>query len=370
MLRSRLFIFGLTLAGAISGSTAQRPESASTDLPSRLTDQEFWRLIEDLSEPEGKYPDDNLLSNELLFAQLVPQLAARIQPGGVYLGVGPEQNFSYIAAVKPRFAFIPDIRRGNLRLQLMYKALFELSNDRAEFVSRLFTKKRPPGLTSTSSSRELMDAFWEAHSADEAAFTANLKALTDRLTKDHTFPLPAEDLDGIARAYRAFYWYGPRMNPGSNLSLALGAERSGGPTYRDVMTEVNASGQGVGFLGSEEQFAVVKDLQSRNLVVPVVGNFSGPRALRAIGRYLKDHRATVGVFYLSNVESYLRRDGSWPTFCANVKAMPLTEASVFIRVLSVSLTLYLKGIPGPSKPSKAEIVPIVNEIKNCLEALQ
>ena len=62
-------------------------------------------------------------------------LSERAKPGGVYLGVGPEQNFTYIAAIRPKIAFITDIRRGNLQLHLMYKALFELSADRAEFVS-------------------------------------------------------------------------------------------------------------------------------------------------------------------------------------------------------------------------------------------
>src|SRR5678809_849042 len=94
---------------------------------------------------------DTLASNELVFARVVPDLIARTKPSGVYLGVGPEQNFTYIAAIRPKIAFIPDIRRGNLDLQLMYKALFELSADRADFVSRLFSRKRPAGLRPGSS---------------------------------------------------------------------------------------------------------------------------------------------------------------------------------------------------------------------------
>ena len=69
------------------------------------------------------------------------------RPARVYLGVGPEQNFTYIAALKPAMVFIVDVRRGNLQLHLMYKALFELSADRADFVARLFSKERPAGLT-------------------------------------------------------------------------------------------------------------------------------------------------------------------------------------------------------------------------------
>ena len=55
------------------------------------------------------------------------------KPGGVYLGVGPDQNFTYILALQPKIAFIIDIRRQNMLQHLMYKALIEISKDRADF---------------------------------------------------------------------------------------------------------------------------------------------------------------------------------------------------------------------------------------------
>ena len=122
----------------------------SSRLPARLTDQEFWSLIDDMSEPSGTFRSDNLLSNEGRFQYVIPELVEAARPGGVYMGVGPEQNFTYIAATRPAIAFIVDIRRANLDLHLMYKALFELSADRADFVSRLFSRKRPLGLRPTS----------------------------------------------------------------------------------------------------------------------------------------------------------------------------------------------------------------------------
>ena len=98
------------------------------------------------SEPDGYFRSDTLTSNELLFERVIPELLERTRPGGVYLGVGPEQNFTYIAALRPPLAIIFDIRRGNMLVQLMYKALFELAKDRADFVSMLFSRPRPPGL--------------------------------------------------------------------------------------------------------------------------------------------------------------------------------------------------------------------------------
>jgi hypothetical protein len=95
-------------------------------LPDRLSAQEFWSLSTELSEADGFFRSDNLLSNEVLFQHVIPDLTRTAKTGRVYLGVGPEQNFTYIAALKPMMAFIVDIRRGNMQLHLMYKAIFEM----------------------------------------------------------------------------------------------------------------------------------------------------------------------------------------------------------------------------------------------------
>src|SRR5687767_583412 len=140
-------------------AVARLAPPARTSVPESLTDEQFWALSSALSEPGGTFRSDNLLSNERLMQHVIPLLHRTVKPGSTYLGVGPEQNFTYIAALKPKMVFITDIRRGNLHTQLMYKALFELSADRAEFIGRLFTKPRPQGLTTKSTAREIMDAY-------------------------------------------------------------------------------------------------------------------------------------------------------------------------------------------------------------------
>ena len=133
---------------ALAGSACRR-----STLPDALSDRDFWGLIETLSEPAGAFTlSENFVSNEPQFADTVRRLRAS---GGAYIGVGPEQNFSYIARVQPRIAFIIDIRRENLALLLLYKALFELSTDRADFVSSLFSRPRPPGLKSNADVEEI-----------------------------------------------------------------------------------------------------------------------------------------------------------------------------------------------------------------------
>jgi len=171
----------LFLVVALAG-LAPRGWAVADTLPNRLSDVEFWQLSEQMSEPDGFFRSDNLLSNELYYPEVMPELIRRVPAGRVYLGVGPEQNFNYIVAIKPKMVFITDIRRGNLHTQLMYKALFELSKDRAEFVSRLFTKPRPAGLTDQTTAAQLMQAYWEVASSDAPAFEKNLQAVKDQLT--------------------------------------------------------------------------------------------------------------------------------------------------------------------------------------------
>ena len=382
MMRSHrlVFVASLLLIVALAGSTPRLATRGLADLPEKLTDQEFWQLSADLSEPNGQFQSDNLLSNELVFPRIVPDLIAKTKPGGVYLGVGPEQNFTYIAAMKPRMVFITDIRRGNLELQLMYKALFEMSADRAEFVSRLFTKPRPEGLTAESSAGDLMNAYWNVTTSDETTYNANLQAILNHLTKVHNFPLAQEDVDAIGAVYKAFYWYGPGMNYSANIALSLGPTNRG-VTYADLMSQSDTAGVGLSYLASEVKFQFLKELERKNMLVPVVGNFSGPKALRAVGAYLKEKGATVSAFYVSNVEMYLRRGGTWPDFCANVATMPLDEDSVFIRPSGAGgATIVFRGggagggtfttFNSSGGPSGSGLVPMLAETRNCSAPLR
>ncbi|MEJ2246919.1 MAG: hypothetical protein P8Y80_12705 [Acidobacteriota bacterium] len=285
-------------------------------------------MIEKFSEPDGYFRSDNLLSNEVGIQNVIPDLLRRTKPGGVYMGVGPEQNFTYIAAIKPRMAFIIDIRRGNMHIQLMYKALFELSADRAEFVSRLFSRKRPVGLDSESTAADIFHAYSNVQRSDELVYKENLKLIHDLLVKKHGFPLSSDDLAGIENIYYNFYQFGPNINYSSS-GRSFGRRGLNFATYATLMTRTDEAGVSRSYLASEENFKIVKDLEKKNLIVPLVGDFAGPKAIRAVGEYLKEHRATIAAFYLSNVEQYL--DIGWINFCASVAGMPLDETSTFIR---------------------------------------
>jgi hypothetical protein len=126
------------------------------ELPTRLSDEAFWKLVTELSEPGGRFPSDNFVSNELGTQQVLKALTRDRESSGAYIGVGPEQNFTYIVALKPKIAFIVDIRRQNLIEHLMYKSLIELSADRAEFLSRFRSRGRQTSARSLPSPRYSM----------------------------------------------------------------------------------------------------------------------------------------------------------------------------------------------------------------------
>jgi hypothetical protein len=308
--------------------------------PAELSDRQFWSLSKDSSEEDGFFRSDNLLSNETTFQYIIPDLLKAAKAGRVYMGVGPEQNFTYMVALKPSMAFIIDIRHGNLDVHLMYKALFELSNDRADFVARLFSRKRPAGLTAKSTVDEIFSAYSKAEGNQEL-YEQNLKAIEDDLTKKHGFPLSSGDLDGIRWALSNYYQFGPSISYNSSLSAnvppaivgANGGIRGGnnGVTYASLMMSDDGNGQYRSYLASEDSFQFLKNLESKNLVVPVVGDFGGEKAIRAVATYLKSIGAQVSAFYLSNVEQFLSQDGKWDRFCLSVASLPIDDASMFIR---------------------------------------
>jgi len=327
---------GLILIVAAVLSTAHpSSQTVSESLPASLSDAQFWKLSSDLSEPAGSFRSENLVGNEHTYQYVLSELRQATRPGGVYMGVAPDQNFTYIAAVRPRIAFIVDIRRGNLLQHLMYKAVFEMSQDRGDFVSRLFSKPRPAGLKTTMSVGELFEAYARV-STSEALYRSNLRAMTELLTKTHGFTLSAADLEQLEAIYFAFFWQGPALRYSTIMSGFNGRRGGGGfPTYEEMISQTDWEGVPQSYLASEENFRFLKTMEEKNLIVPVMGNFAGPKAIRAVGRYARTHGSFISAFYVSNVEQYLFQDGLFDAFAKNVATLPVDERSTFIRSVSV-----------------------------------
>lgn len=307
----------------LSGGTAGRQPAIA--LADRLGDREFWQLVTDISEPGGYFRiEDNFTSNETEVGQIFTMLRGNRVSGDVFLGVGPEQNYTYIAAIQPRMAFIIDIRRQAVMQHLMFKAMFGMSRDRADFVSLLFSKPRPNGLSDSTSVEQLWSAFRGVRSDSTLARTTYSRVL-DLLTKTRGFVLNEQERAQLQHVFNAFQYYGPSIT-------TRGPPSTRGGTFMTLTGfSLDTIGEARSFLSTEDNFRIVKSLHDRNLIVPVSGDFSGPRALRAIGDYLRQRNAVVRAFYVSNVEQYLFSDGVAEAFYASVSTLPVDSASVFIR---------------------------------------
>ena len=295
---------------------------------SQLSASEFSALSRRLSEEGGYFHSDNFTSNETSYLHIVDRLHELAEPGGAYLGVGPEQNYTYIAKVRPAIAFLLDIRRQAVIQHLMFKALFELSPTRAEFLQRLLSLPQAGKLPGREAPvPELLD--FAGRQGDDAAFKANLALVQSTIEKDFNFPLSERDRTSLAFVYGTFRSQGLKIayRPG-------GAWGSYFPTLQDLIAATDLNGNYGNFLAVPADYEFVRSLHRRNLIIPVVGDFGGTQALAAVAGYLKRSGYRVSAFYTSNVERYLFGDDSFPAFARNVKQLPIDDRSLFIRAVA------------------------------------
>lgn len=304
----------------------QAPRQQIESLPS----VEFSRLVRELSEEGGYFRSDNFTSNETPYLHVVDKMRQLGATGGAYVGVGPEQNFTYIAKVRPKIAFIIDIRRQAIIQHLMYKAVFHLSPTRAQFLARLLSRPLPKekSLAPDSTVNEML-AFFSAAPADEQVYAANLATIRKAIQEDFQFPLSESDLKSLEYVYRTF------KTEGLEISFRMDESRGGYfPTLKDLIGQTDLNGKPGNFLTSAEDYDFVRGLHRKNLIIPVVGDFGGKKAIAAVGDYLRKNGYTVTAYYTSNVEQYLFDSGSFDAFANNVRKLPITDKSLFIRSAS------------------------------------
>jgi len=318
----------IVLAAATTLIALLGPLTLATDrLPQQLSDEVFWNMVTEFSETGGYFRSDNFVSNEATFQYVIKNLK-KTTPGGVYLGVGPDQNFTYIVAMLPKLAIIFDIRRQNTMQHLMYKAIIEMSSDRADFLSKLFSRPRPENVGKSSTAEELFRAYDEI-APNRQLFVQTFQAIKNQLREHHKFKLSADDEASIQYVFSSFYAGGPDLTYNGVAGGGFGRRM---PSYAEMMQMTDEEGLNRGYLGTEENFRILQDFQKKNLIVPVVGDFAGSKAIRAVGAYLKEHDAFVSAFYVSNVEQYLFQQGDdWSKFYRNIETLPLDPTSSFIR---------------------------------------
>jgi hypothetical protein len=334
-----LLLVAVSALGLQAPPPPAREATAASGQAESISAAEFSRLIQAFSEEDGYFRSDNFTSNETSYLHVVDLLRENGVSGGAYVGVGPEQNFTYIAKVRPRIAFIVDIRRQAMIQHLLYKAIFETADTRAEFLSGLLC--RPLAKERATGTAEMLAHFKDTPATDEA-YAANLARVRKTIQERFRFPLSARDQDRLEHVYGAF------RKEGLGISFRFnGVAWPGGfPTLEDLILGQDLKGRPGNFLASEEDYRFVRDLQRRNRVIPVVGDFAGSKALSSVGAYLRKHGHTVSAFYTSNVEQFLFQNQVFAGFAENVRRLPIDSRSVFIRAVPMRGQPHPAYIPG------------------------
>ena len=336
-LRKFTFTWAILVAGCASAPDQQQPAQEPVE-----TGPTIGELYTKLSEQGGYFDSDNLISNETSYLHALDDLRLRTVKGGAYIGVGPDQNFSYIAEIQPAIAFMIDIRRDNMLQHLMFRSLFKRSRNRMEYLAGLI------GATVQGN----MDR-WTGRPIDEILAVldtaprppAELAKLTEQFLKDAVatgIVLTGPDSATIRRFHTEFNQSGLEIRYSSRGRPA----RLTYPSLRQLILETDRNGGKTSYLGSEDRWRIVQDLQKRNRIVVVTGDLAGETALRAIGNYVRELGLEVSIFYTSNVEQYLFQFGTFDSFAANTLTLPFASNGVIIRSFFNRGRTHPASVPG------------------------
>ncbi|MFI5229206.1 MAG: hypothetical protein ACHQWU_09065, partial [Gemmatimonadales bacterium] len=172
--------------------------------------------------------------------------------------------------------------------------------------------------------------------------------------------LSSDDLATLASVYEAFVSAGPDITYNySPHRPSYGRGRM--PSYAELQTETDSAKVHRSYLATEANYRSLRTLEMNNLVVPLVGDFAGPTAIRSVAAYLTAHGATVTAFYLSNVEQYLFQDpDSWRRFYSNAAALPLDSTSTFIRSVFNGMGYYRNQ--GPTMRAEQLLASMLQQV--------
>jgi hypothetical protein len=311
---------------AVASAAPTTPQPAPPpDL--RPLDIPFKQLVESLSENDAYYFSHNYVSNESSYLQVAPDLPKRARQGGSFIGVGPEQNFTYIALTRPDIAFVVDIRRRNMLLHLLYKAIFEEASSRSHFLALLLARpyeaaSAPPA----EASIEDVIAHATKQGTSREGFESIHAKLLARIVDQYKIELSLMDRIALKESHKEF------RDKQLDIRFELHVKtREDYPTLHKLLTTRDPSGAQSCFLASEAPFRLLQRMERENRIVPVVGDFAGDKAILGIARFMTEHDIPLNTFYASNVEEYLINGHKWTQWTRNTDAFPIHDQSLFLR---------------------------------------
>lgn len=325
------------------------PEPAAPSALEAIPDSQWVRLVTGLSEPGGYFDTDNLISNESSYLQVVGELEALGVRGGAYLGVGPAQNFSYMEKIRPELAFLVDIRRDNLLQHLWFKALFERSATRLDYLCLMVAR-------SCGGPSEDVDVVDLVARVAAAPVVDTLDALLDAVVV-HAATTGVTLSAGDRRTIRTIHERFADQGLGLRFNTHGRAPRPDYPTLERLLLERDRQGRRSGYLADEAGYRYLREMQQANRILPIVADLAGDRALRAVGREIQRRGLRVTAFYTSNVEFYLFGDATFPRWMANLQALPTADNAVIIRSFFNRFRPIPETVPGYSSTQLLQPIP-------------
>jgi hypothetical protein len=311
-------------------------------------DASFSAMIRALSAPETGPAGDNFMTNEDSFVRVAGEIARRTPRDGVYLGVGPDQNFTYIAHAEPVAAFILDHRRRNLRLHLLHKALFSLSADRVAYLT-LLTARQVPSLTKGYTARDLVAAF-QASPMVRELLDATIAEVARALR-----PLGVlDDKEWADLATIQARLAGPGMTA---RFLAMPIY----PTLGQLILTTDHDGHPAHVLSRDDLYQRMRQAQRDDRVIPVVGDFAAPDVLPRLGSWLRRRGLGVSLFYISDVEFFLFRSGKFASYVENLAQLPWLDHALIVRTST-------REIAHPERVAGDSSTTIVRSVASFLDS--
>ena len=360
-MRRSVSVFGIAAGLLLVWALVAGVTQTDTPLPStpafpalgpdlRISRADFAALVDALSEPEGYFDTDNFITNETSYLHVIDRLADRVAPGGVYFGVGPGQNFSYIVHTDPSLAIVADIRRQNLLQHLVFKVLIERAGGRLDYLCTLLARDCRD-LPATADFPDLLAGVRLAP-FDRALLDRTIAGVRQTLTGEYGMNLSALDLERIEYVQTSF--------AGAGLALrfsTLGRPSPGYPTFGEILLERDLGGQYRSYLSTDALFAELQEFQRENRLIPVVGDFAGTQSLPAVAGFLREQSLEVSVFYASNVEFYLFDSPEWDQYLENLRQFPFDDDAVFVRsYFPTGFPMHPQNVPGHRPTSLVQSV--------------
>ncbi len=253
-----------------------------------------------LAPPSTDYALDCFVSSEVGYNEVLARCQpVSATPNGAYLGVGPDQNYTYIGALRPRLAVILDARLDNLLEHLVFKLAFSQARDPLDYLCLLFGRRRPAAPAAAADAKALV-AQLHAQPLDEdqaASFSAFvLQAFRARWSQDSK---------ALSRVKRLLGELVRRQLKVTSVSERCLANLDKIPDFEEVITATTPEGFNFHYLTDAERFGYVKALHGQDAIVPLLGNVVSPRGIAAARSVVEAAGLTLSAVYLSNLEEFL-----------------------------------------------------------------